>query len=538
VDAKAANLGVRPLPNLETRLVAADTLIPIEKAESDLLTGELDKLRAELAAIRHEHFNARSPAAKRKWRDADEAKRAEIAALLERSHALPRDTARKLVAWDPYDQNAFAPFFDSEWMFGLSVGKVRLQGKAPATLLGNLALINEAGGQGELVPNAPREIDSGFDIVIGNPPFVRQEQIKHVKERLKVHYECATGTADLYVYFYEVGIKLLQTGGTFSFITSNKWLRSGYGEKLRAWLTQKTRVLQVVDFGDSPVFTAISYPCIVILQRTASPFETEADVRAFTWEPGPPVETFAEVFGRRSFLLPQRSLKSDGWRLIGGHHQDLLERLRRIGTPLGGYASGRIYSGVKSGLTEAFVIDTGTKDRLIAENPAAKKVIKPYFRGRNLRRWAVAPEGLWLIYIPWHFPLQDDSGITSASAEAEKEFRARFPAVYRHLLQFKPQLSKRDIKETGIKYEWYAHARPRFEIHAEFESPKVVLGIFMNKATYAYDEDGYFPNNAQFCIGGAEPFLAGILNSPCAWWFLTRTCTDLQNGYLQALLVY
>ncbi|NLF68666.1 MAG: hypothetical protein GX575_06365 [Candidatus Anammoximicrobium sp.] len=92
--------------------------------------------------------------------------------------------------------------------------------------------------------------------------------------------------------------------------------------------------------------------------------------------------------------------------------------------------------------------------------------------------------------------------------------------------------------ETGIKYEWYAHARPRFEIHSAFEAPKVVLGIFMNKPTYAYDEEGYFPNNAQFCIGRADPFLVGVLNSPCAWWFLTQTCTDLQNGYLQALLIY
>jgi hypothetical protein len=267
VDMSADNLGVRPLPNLETRLVAADTLIPIEKAESELFSGEIDRLRAELADIRHEHFNARSPAAKRKWRDADAAKRAEIAALLEREHAIPRDSARKLAAWDPYDQNAYAPFFDSEWMFGLPVGKVRLQGRAPATLLGNLALINEAGGQTELTTAADREIDSGFDVVIGNPPYVRMEQIKHYKDAFSASYTCFNPRADLFVYFFEAGIRLLREGGTFSFITSNKWFRAGYGERLRVWLNQNTRVLQLIDFGDAPVFTAIAYPSRLLKNR-------------------------------------------------------------------------------------------------------------------------------------------------------------------------------------------------------------------------------------------------------------------------------
>jgi adenine-specific DNA-methyltransferase len=234
--------------------------------------------------------------------------------------------------------------------------------------------------------------------------------------------------------------------------------------------------------------------------------------------------------------LPQHELTPDGWRLIQGSHRALLERLRHVGTPLGTYAKGRFHNGVKSGLTEAFVVDTETTERIIAKEPRSKDVIRPYFRGRNLRRWAIEPEGLWLIYIPWHFPLHNDSSITEASAKAEREFRKCFPEIYSHLLQFKPELSKRDKRETGFRYEWYAHARPRFEIHADFESPKVVLGIFMNKPTYAYDDDGYFPNNAQFCIGRDDSFLVGILNSPCAWWFLTQTCTDLQNGYLQALL--
>jgi len=207
VDPASHNLGVRPLPNLETRLVAADTLIPIEKAETDLLTTDLDKLRAELAAIRHEHFNARSPAAKRKWRAADEAKRGDIAQLLERNHALPKDSARKLAAWDPYDQNRFAPFFDSQWMFGLPAGTASPKND----------------------PNAPTDPathpDQGFDIVIGNPPYV---DVKGLPEGMSEIYFALFKTAknriNVYALFIERSIQLLSHGGTLAFINPSSLL--------------------------------------------------------------------------------------------------------------------------------------------------------------------------------------------------------------------------------------------------------------------------------------------------------------------------
>lgn len=273
VEPKAPNLGVRPLPNLETRLVAADTLIPIEKTDADLFSGELDRLRAELAAIRHEHFNARSPVAKRTWREADEAKRAELAAALEKSHALSKETARKLAAWDPYDQNTFAPFFDSEWMFGLPIGKVRLEGKSPATLLGNLALINEVRGQGELTPNAPPEIDSGFDIVIGNPPYIRIQTLKQKDPKLvaffKDHYaSAAKGNYDIYVVFIEAGLRLLKSDGHIAYICPNKFFNAQYGEPIREVIAKGKHLRHVVHFGDEQVFPgATIYTCLLFLAR-------------------------------------------------------------------------------------------------------------------------------------------------------------------------------------------------------------------------------------------------------------------------------
>lgn len=521
VEPKAPNLGVRPLPNLETRLVAADTLIPIEKAESDLFSGEIDRLRAELAAIRHEHFNARSPAAKRKWREADAAKRAELAAELEKSHALSKEAARQLAAWDPYDQNTSAPFFDPEWMFGLPVGKVRLQGKAPATLLGNLALINEVVGQTELTPVAQQEVDSGFDIVIGNPPYVRQEQLKHLKDRFKQHYACFTGTADLYVYFYEAGIKLLRNGGTFSFITSNKWFRAGYGEKLRAWLAQNTRVLQLIDFGDAPVFTAIAYPCIVIVQRTEQPVPADATVRALTWEPDPPIETFADVFARKSFTLPQRELKPDGWRLESSATLRLLERLRAAGKPLGEYVNGRFYRGVLTGLNEAFVVDRATRDRLIAEHPSSAEVLKPFLRGRDVKRWRVDSQDLWLIF-------------TRRGIDIKK-----YPAILSHLKPFKSRLmpGAPGGRKPG-SYQWY-EIQDNIAYWQEFEQPKIIIPAIQNEVHYATDGGIFYSNDkTSIIVPERVNFVLAVLNSCVSWWITQQSFASKQGGYFEFKPMY
>lgn len=523
VEPAAPNLGVRPLPNLETRLVAADTLIPIEKAESDLFSSEIDRLRAELAAIRHEHFNARSPAAKRKWRDADAAKRSQIAVLLEREHAIPRAAARKLAAWDPYDQNAHAPFFDSEWMFGLPVGKVRLQRRATATLLGNLALINEAGGHTELTPSAPQEIDSGFDVVIGNPPYVRMEQIKHYKDAFSAAYECFNPRADLYVYFFESGIKLLRNGGTFSFITSNKWFRAGYGEKLRAWLAKHTRVLQLIDFGDAPVFAAIAYPSISILQRIAQPPESSSNLRALNWEPGPPVEAFAEVFARKHFTMPQSALAADGWRLEGSAQRDLLTRLRDACTPLGEYVHQEWYWGVRTGLNEAFIIDGEKRSELIAQDRKSAELIRPLLRGRDIKRWRLDWAGLYIVIFPFGFHDQ----------------LKNYPAILKHLKKFETELrargqciSSRGGKSAGQHHWLELDNNPKQSFIDSFSRPKIVVPAISGTVNVAVDIEGYFANNkASIFVSNEARYLAAVVNSPVALWFTQQVFATKQGGF-------
>jgi hypothetical protein len=302
------NRGILPLPNLETKFVAANSLVGIE-TELTLRSNEVIAKEIELKQVRNSHFNARTPANKRKFREKDAALRQEISELL-KSVGFPSPTADTLARWNPYDLNTSADFFDPEWMFGVAF----------------------------------------FDICIGNPPYVRQEKIKEFKPIFKLSYDCFVGAADLYVYFFERGIKLLDENGILSYISSNKYFRSGYGEKLREFLSNKTQLRLLIDFGDAPVFNAIAYPSIIVLERVSN-LLSKQKFRVLNWQPSQPLEDFVNIFNTTSFLMEQKSLKPEGWQLEDNSVLDLLEKLRKAGTPLGEYVNGRFYYGIKTGVT-------------------------------------------------------------------------------------------------------------------------------------------------------------------------------------------
>ncbi|HSW64770.1 MAG TPA: Eco57I restriction-modification methylase domain-containing protein [Dissulfurispiraceae bacterium] len=239
INPDRANLGVRPLPNLETKFVAANTLIGIEKPAQLLLRNpEIDKKEKELKEVRERHFTARTPQTKEKYRKADERLRAEVSGLLEQD-GFPRATTEQLAHWNPYDQNASAGFFDTEWMFGVT---------------------------------------DGFDVVIGNPPYVRQEAIKDSKPALQRQFAAFyCGTADLYTYFYKRGLEILKPSGHLCFIAPNKFMRAGYGKNTRKLLAGEATPKVVIDFGDLPIFDATTYPSILLIEKT--PFALPANTK-------------------------------------------------------------------------------------------------------------------------------------------------------------------------------------------------------------------------------------------------------------------
>ena len=502
------NFGLTSLPNLETKIVAADSLLPIprqDKQKSLLDDPRIAEVEEALREASAGYFSARTRRTKLARRERIQQLHDRLCALLQENSLVTGADAQRMAAYDPFDQNAHAGFFDVEWMFGMH--------------------------------RDARHGEGVFDIVIGNPPYVRHEELADYKPQFKKLYECASGTADLYVYFYERSMQLLKPQGALSFITSNKWYRAGYGKALRTYLRSHARLLSIIDFGDTGVFDALAYPTIVIAQKRDAPLNPppESDeVLALAWGKELAIEQFPLIFAESAFAVPQSELKVEGWHLELPLKRQLLQRLRKAGTPLGEYCKGRFYYGIKTGLNEAFVIDGLRRAQLIADDPKSAEVIKPYLRGRDVKRWRATSEDLWLLYIPWHFPLHLDSSIVGASKDAERAFKSQYPAVYSHLKGFKAELTARNAAETGIRYEWYALQRWGADYWQEFVEPKIVLGRFMDKATYSFDADGRYPNNALSMIAGATPFLACVLNSSTSWWFLKSTCTDLQGGFIQA----
>ncbi|MEL7409534.1 MAG: Eco57I restriction-modification methylase domain-containing protein [Cyanobacteria bacterium J06558_2] len=345
------------------------------------------------------------------------------------------------------------------------------------------------------------EVKGGFDIVAGNPPYIRQEQIKELKPALKQEFECYTGKSDLYVYFFEKGYRLLRSGGALTYITSNKYFRSGYGEKLRQYLGEQATVEHLIDFGDTSVFEAIAYPSIIQVSK-AKPENHQT--RILKWDKTKPLSEFVNVFKTQSFHLDQKYLTSDGWRLETPEVLRLLDKLRNAGTPLGEYVNGRFYRGIVTGCNEAFIIDQATRNRLIAEHQSSQEVLKPFVRGKDVKRWNEESPDLWLLFIPWNFPLHNDASIKGASKKAEKEFERLYPAIYNHLLQFRTKLSARNKAETGIRYEWYALQRCAATYWKEFETPKIIYPDIAARCEFAFDTNNLYPDCTTFEL--SKPF--------------------------------
>jgi adenine-specific DNA-methyltransferase len=471
------NFGILALPNLETKIVTANTLLGLKRGQLQLGSDKALNLERELRQVRHDYFTARSYSEKKRLRKLDKELCEQLSDALVFSGELSPADSQRVTNWNPYRADTAAPFFDAGWMFGL-----------PA-----------------------KESDGVFDLVIGNPPYVRQEELKNVivqdsngkpsslKDVLKNQYECFTGTADLYVYFFERSFQLLRTGGVLSFITSNKYFRAAYGERLRTYLLVATQPRVMLDFGDSPVFTAVAYPCIIVAEKirhigkgdlpapdefkladrmnqfVAAPNRT---FRVMTWTPGPPLRDFPLIFDEQAFPLAQRELKPDMWQLENPTKLRLLERIRAAGKPLREFAGERIYRGLTTGFNEAFVVDRDTRNRLIAEHKSSKELLEPYLRGKDVDRWRTEQSDQFLIKIPSSENHKHPwSG--KSKTEAEKVFEKTYPAIHKFQNQFRKELIAR--YDQG-HYFWELRACAYWE---DFEKHKILSTKISIRPTFA-----------------------------------------------------
>lgn len=194
-------------------------------------------------------------------------------------------------------------------------------------------------------------------------------------------------------------MELLKEYGHLTYISSNKYFRAGYGQKLRQLLTETSTIDNLIDFGDFPVFEeAIAYPSIIALSKVRA---AENQLKALSWDATKHknIEQFATILDRDGLSISQNNLKSDGWRLESPQVLDLLAKLQKTGTPLGEYVNGRFYRGIITGFNQAFVVDRPTRDRLVKEHPSSAEVLKPFLRGRDVKRWSVEFAERYLIKI-------------------------------------------------------------------------------------------------------------------------------------------
>jgi len=197
----------------------------------------------------------------------------------------------------------------------------------------------------------------------------------------------------------------------------------------------------------------------------------------------------------------------------------------------------KIYRGILTGYNDAFIIDGAKKDELISADPKSAEIIRPILRGRDIKKYAYEHDDQWLIFVPWHFPLHKDTSIQGVSKEAEKLFQVQYPAVYKHLLSYKTQLSNRNKAETGIRYEWYALQRWGANYSDDFSRQKIIWGEISDKPKFALDETGkyYVSNTVFFMTGDNLEYLIAFLNSKLSEYYFSQIATTTGVGTVRWL---
>ena len=355
-------------------------------------------------------------------------------------------------------------------------------------------------------------IQGGFDAVIGNPPYVRQESLGEIKTYFSTHYQVYQGTADLYVYFIEQSHKLLCSDGFFGMIVSNKWMSANYGVPLRRFITEHTTIRQIVDFGELPVFNdASTFPAIIITKNVPI---TEQN---FIYAPIKTLEfkSLNEKVIKIGIEMNSQAVCGNIWTLTSRDKITIIEKMNLIGSTLVEYVNGKIFRGILTGLNEAFVIDSGTRDRLIIEDPKSAEVIKHFLPGRDIKRYTPTITDKYVITIPKGWTRERSKGANDAFVWLKENY----PAIANHLAPFEDKAIKRC--DQG-EYWWELRA---CDYYSEFEKPKIIYPDISLKPKFTLDESGVYPINTVYIIPNRDLYLLGILNSSAMWTYLKYTCT-------------
>ena len=581
-DAKN-NYGFDPLPNLETKFVAANSLIGLKSEQSmalNLKNEALNRLKEELLEIRTNHFKASTAGKKKEYRNKDKEKRAEIISLLEKQVVglntdaiaaiedeiknyerqlknlpvvmvdvqqeaelfdaapktlfqkdknederkkiqkqlqlarknLEKEKAKKyssdeaksleeLVSWNPYDQNAVADFFDANWMFG---------------------------------------IEDGFDIVIGNPPYIQLQNNggKLAKLYENQNYKAFAKTGDIYCLFYECGFNLLKDNGHLCFITSNKWMRAGYGEKLRDFFAKNVNPKELIDFAGVKVFESATVDTnILLFQKAQNKKQTLACVTK---------NMKYDDLGNLSHFIQQNSAtcafgSPASWVILSPVEQSIKRKIESAGVPLKDWDISINY-GIKTGYNDAFIISGAKRDEILAECKTEEErrrtdeLIRPVLRGRDIKRYGYEFADLYLIatFPSRHYNIEE------------------YPAVKKYLLSFGIERLEQTGKEYIVNGEkikarkktnnkWF-ETQDSISYWDDFFKPKIVWSRLMrlskndinNFPRFCFTSGDYFVvDSLCFFSGSNVEVLVNELNSEFAAWYFFNNVAVLDNGGFQ-----
>jgi adenine-specific DNA-methyltransferase len=470
VLAAKANFGIRPLPNLETKFVAANTLIGISKPKTgDQLaiynTENLKQFENKLKNTRHKLFNAKSKETKLKYRELDKELRTQIGKELKDS-GWANDAADMLANWDPYDQNTSSPFFDKEWMFDIRVG---------------------------------------FNIVIGNPPYVEFKNLhKSIKASL-VGFETTKGKYDLYIPFIERGLTLLQENGSLVYICPTRLMQRDYGEELRKYLIGKSKIKTIIDFGDKMIFeTATAYTGIFHFENTRTNNYT------FLYS--------KNIYSADSLNVNSSKLSNKPWYFDNDIVTNLFNRLRLETESLEDIADG-IIQGIATGKDSIFLI----KENVILENNLEMELLEPFLMGKDISTYKINWSGKYCIY-----PYDSNGKVISESI-----LKDTYPNIYNYLLQNKSELGGREYFENSTKL-WYELWNQR--AIQKFRREKIVTLDNASRNSFAFDNNNFIGttttysipiNSSQFKIY----YVLALINSKLLDFYHKKNTAPQANGF-------